>query len=220
MITKAFKLIKYKFLKYSFLTLIFLALLVAVLLIRITYKPLKVEYFLKYIDQDSVNDVFPKDNLKSATISLNLFENTVTLNFDDIREYKIDPNQIGFNMFISSAKNINVGINAIKLFKGKFDLQHINIVSSNIETNVKSNIFDLYKSSTKSGKIEKSFSFPSIKIQNSNIKVNIKDTFDKIIFSGLDLDIKKSPKELKLYNVRWMKLFMRIIMKILYLKPS
>ena len=134
---------------------------------------------MKYIDQDFVNDVLPKDNLNSATVSLNLFENTVTLNFDDIREYKIDPNQIGFNMFISSAKNINVGINAIKLFKGKFDLQHINIVSSNIETNVKSKIFDLYKPSIKSGQIEKSFSFPSIKIQNSNIKVNIKDTLIK-----------------------------------------
>ena len=193
--------IKYKFLKYTFLTFIFLALLVAVLLIRITYKPLKVERFLKYIDQDYVNDVFPKDNLKSATISLNLFKNTIALNFDDIREYKIDPNQIGFNMFISSAKNINVGINAIKLFKGKFDLQHINIVSGNIETNVKSKIFDLYKSSTTSGKIEKSFSFPSIKIQNSNIKVNFKDTLDKIIFSG-NLQIEKSPKELKLYNVK------------------
>ena len=103
---------------------------------------------MKYIDQDYVNHVFPKDNLNSATVNFNLFKNTIALNFDDIREYKIDPNQIGFNMFISSAKNINVGINAIKLFKGKFDLQHINIVSGNIETNVKSRIFDLNKPST------------------------------------------------------------------------
>ena len=194
--------IKYKFLKYTFFTFIFLALLVAVLLIRITYKPLKVEHFLKYIDQDFVNHVFPKDNLNSATVNFNLFKNTIALNFDDIREYKIDPNQIGFNMFISSAKNINVGINAIKLFKGKFDLQHINIVSGNIETNVKSRIFDLNKPFTTSGQLEKSFSFPAIKIENSNIKVNIKDTLDKIIFSGLDLQIEKSPKELKLYNVK------------------
>ena len=193
--------IKYKFLKYTFFSLIFLALLIAVLLIRITYKPLKVEYFLKYIDQDFVNNVLPKDNLNSATVSLNLFENTVTLNFDDIREYKIDSNKIEFNMFISSAKNINVGINAIKLFKGKFDLEHINIVSGDIATNAKSKIFDLYKLSTKSGQTEKSFSFPSIKIQNSNIKLNIKDTLDKIIFSGVDLQIKKSQKKLKLYNV-------------------
>ena len=83
--------IKYKFLKYTFFTFIFLALLVAVLLIRITYKPLKVEHFLKYIDQDFVNHVFPKDNLNSATVNFNLFKTSTAIQNTIFQHASVDP---------------------------------------------------------------------------------------------------------------------------------
>ena len=63
-----------------------------------------------------IRDDFRIKNNSALSYATNNYDTVTALyiynkeNFDDIREYRIDPNQIGFKMFISSAKNINVGI--------------------------------------------------------------------------------------------------------------
>ena len=52
MLTNAFKLIKHNFLKYFFLGILIFILILAGLILRISYKPLDINFITKYVKKE------------------------------------------------------------------------------------------------------------------------------------------------------------------------
>ena len=94
--------IKQKLLKYSFISLTVLILLIAGFLLRISHKPFDIGFITKYIGKDVLNEIFPFSNLKSATVHLNIFENTIKLNLDDVKEFKLSRSLIDMDILIQN----------------------------------------------------------------------------------------------------------------------
>ena len=181
--------IKQKLLKYSFISLTLLILLIIGFLLRISHKPFDISFITKYVGKDVLNEILPFSNLKSATVHLNIFENTIKLNLDDVQEFKLSRSLIDMDILISSAKNINLSIKATKLFKKKLDLKYINVNDAKIKTFMNKKNFNWHKSTNEISVNKLPASLNSIKIENTELVVYLSDKFEKIVFSGLDFKI-------------------------------
>ena len=194
--------IKQKLLKYSFISLTVLILLIAGFLLRISHKPFDIGFITKYIGKDVLNEILPFSNLKSATVHLNIFENTIKLNLDDVKEFKLSRSLIDMDILISSAKNINLAIKATKLFKKELDLKYININDAKIKTLLNKQDYNRYISTNEISLNKLPASLNSIKIKNTELIVYLSDKFEKIIFTGLDFKILNNFGEINFNKIK------------------
>ena len=74
MLTNALKFIKYNFLKLLFIVVLLFIFITAGLFLRISYKPLNVNFITKYIGKETLNNIVPSEKLENAKLHFNLLK--------------------------------------------------------------------------------------------------------------------------------------------------
>ncbi len=192
--------IKYKYLKYSLFFLLLLISLVVLFIARASHKPLDIGIILKYVNQEAINKIIPQNKLESASILLNLFENTIKFNLNEVQNFKLKVNKSGDEVLISTADNINIGLSATSLLRKKFVLKYFHIRGADIQASSKLGSLSLYGGNNPFNIDNNLLSLKEIKISDSNLTLKLLDNLEKITFSGMNIVVNKDHKNIKINN--------------------
>ena len=106
MLTNALKFIKYNFFKFLFIIILLFIFLSAVFFFSISYKPLNVNLILKYIGEESLNDIVPSENLENAELQFNLLENVLSINFYGMKTTSLRMINLGSKLILLKQKRL------------------------------------------------------------------------------------------------------------------
>ena len=134
MLTNALKFIKYNFLKFLFIVVLLFIFLTAGLFLRVSYKPLNVNFITKYIGKETFDNIISSEELENAELQFNLLKNVLLINFYGLENYEFNNNKFGLSINIVKAEEINIGLKATKLLKNKIELSFVNF--NNTEANL------------------------------------------------------------------------------------